>query len=132
MEDQKVVESWEELLGADDTEYTDVTVGHVVVRLGSLSSKEMLAWVADQADEEKKKTNGLVLVAKCLVDKTGKRIGKVDEMLKLRDKQPKTVRRLVDAAVALNEMNVKAKEKNDSSETKPSDSPSVSLETSAV
>lgn len=124
MSDDKVIGTWEELLEVDDAEYTEVPVGSgKSVRLGSISSNEMIKWIEDNGDDEKVKTNGLVLVAKCLVDAEGKRIGKVADMLQLRDKQPKTVKKLVDAAVALNNLVVRSAEKNDSSEAQPSASP---------
>lgn len=118
------VNSWDELLKADDTDYAtvEVGVGHIV-RLGSLSAAEMLQWITDQEDTEKAKTNGLVLVAKCLVDSEGKRYGKLDDVKALQTKQPKTVRKLVKAALALNDLNVKAETKNDSGEAIPSASP---------
>lgn len=117
---EETIQSWDELLAVDDAEYVDVPVGKKIVRLGSLSSAEMLVWIRDQDDDEKAKTGGLVLVAKCIVDSDGKRIGKLEDMIRLREKQPKTVKRLVRAAIDLNELEVKTDSKNVSSGTEPS------------
>lgn len=116
---ENVVSTWADLLALDDTDYVEVPVGNKVVRLGSLSIAEMRVWSGDNDDAEKSKINGLVLVAKCMVDAIGTRIGNLDEVIKLRDKQPKTVKKLVDAAVLLNSLTLKAEEKNDSSAVLP-------------
>lgn len=126
---ESVIESWDDLLLMDDTDYTTVPIGDgsKSVRLGSLSAADMLQWLHDNEDDEKRKTNGLVLVAKSMVNPKGERIGNLAEMLKLREKQPKTVKKLVAAAVALNELNVKEPEKNGLSEALPVASPTASV-----
>ena len=121
----KVVNQWEELLSAEDTDYVNVDVGNKSVRLGSLNALELVEWIERQSDEEKKKTNGLWLVAKCLVNDTGQRIGKMDEVVKLREKALKTIKALVKAALALNGLEAK-KGPNEPSETKSGDSPTDS------
>jgi hypothetical protein len=123
----EVINSWDELFTEDDgVEYTNVELGNRVARLASLSGTEMLQWLQDNDDEEKAKTSGIVLVVKCLVDAEGKRIGKLDDMLRLREKQPKMMKKLIKAALELNELIVKPETKNESSEAQPSASPTDS------
>lgn len=108
----KVIESWDELLELDDTEYATVQLTPTKsVRLGSLSAARMLQWFLDQKDEEKAKSNGLVLVAESLVDSKGKRIGRVADMLKLRDKNPASLDKLRAACIELNRLEVKGAER---------------------
>lgn len=121
MSETKVIESWDDMLAVDDTEYMAVEIGEGrYIRLGSLSAAEMINWLTDQQDEEKSKTNGLVLVAKCMVNSRGLRIGKLDKIIELRKKQPKTVKKLIRAATKLNELEVKEETKNDSDGIIPS------------
>lgn len=133
MSEPKVVESWDELLNVNDTEYANVEIAPgVVVRLGSLSAQGMLDWIEQTAgDEEKAKANGLLLVAMCLVDSDGNRIGKLDTMTDLRRKQPKTAKKLIDKALELNDLRASEKEKNDSSGATSPVPPTDSPETSA-
>jgi hypothetical protein len=122
-----VLNQWEEVLEAEDTEYVTVPIGKSgkSARLGSLNGEDLLTWFANQRDPEQKKTNGLWLVAKCLVNDTGQRIGNMDDVLRLREKAPATIKALVEAAVTLNKLDVKAP--NAPSETSTGDSPIDSL-----
>lgn len=133
---QKVVESWEELLEDNDAEtaLAEVTVGTRTFRLGSLSGIDLLKWFEQQNDPELKKTNGLWLVAKSLINSAGVRIGKLDDITALRAKQPKVVRKLVDAALELNELTAKkeVEAKNDKQEGPSSNSGTPSPVTSAA
>ena len=129
------VETWEELLeDPSDVEYVDVTIGKRTVTLASVNSEEMMEWFTRQADPELKKTNGLWLVAKCLVNSKNERIGNLDEIVRLREKQPASVKKLVEAAVELNHISVKreAEAKNDSQEGPAGSSPIASPETPAA
>lgn len=102
------IESWDDLLALDDTEYRVVELTPTKsIRLGSLSAARMLQWFLDQKDEEKVKSNGLVLVAESIVDSKGKRIGKVADMEKLREKNPVTLDKLRTACIELNRLEVK-------------------------
>lgn len=129
----EVANSWDEVLGTEDTDYVEVPAGSKTLRLGSVSGAVMLEWFANQEDPIKAETNGLWLVAQSLVDKDGKRIGKVDEVTRLREKNPRTMRALIKAAVELNGLQLKLPErKNESSETvsdvSPISSPSAPTE----
>ena len=99
-------------------------MGSKHARLGSLNAADLLVWLRNQDDGELKKTNGLWLVAKCLVNSKGERIGNMDEVGRLREKAPKTLKLLVKAAVTLNGLD--AKFPNDESETNSGDSPTDS------
>lgn len=119
MSEVENIETWDDLLALDDTEYKIVQLTPTKsVRMGSVSAARMLQWFEDQKDEEKVKTNGLVLVAESLVDSEGKRIGKVADMLKLRDKNPESLDKLRAACIELNRLEVKGAERpNGSGET---------------
>lgn len=137
----KQIVSWDDLLASkEDTEFAEVPVGgEKVVRLGTLSAADMLTWLAANSDDEAKKINGLRLVAMSMVDSDGARIGVLADVVRLREKNPKTIKKLVDAAVKLNGLSVAPdtsakvtvleEAKNDSGEThtdaSPSDSPSA-------
>lgn len=107
MSEVATIESWEELVELDDADYATVKVGGKQVRLASLSSSRMMRWFEDNRDPEKANDNGLVLIAESIVNSTGKRIGKLDQILKLRDKNPETVMALRDACIRLNRLTLK-------------------------
>jgi hypothetical protein len=84
----------------------------------------MIEWL--EANEgPAKKTAGLRLVAKSLVDKTGARIGKEDTVVKLASRNTQAINRIVQAVLDLNGLkkSASADAKNDSSEATPGASP---------
>jgi hypothetical protein len=120
-----ILSTWEDVLAVEDTDYTEIEIAKdKSVRLGTLSSADLLKWL-EENDEKGVKDNGLKLVAQSLVDADGNRIGRLAEIIRLRDKAPKTVKKLVDAAATLNGLTVakKVAEKNDSSEVPTDASP---------
>ncbi len=67
--------SFEELLTANGTKYDTVECHGKVLRLGSLSSADMIAWLRVNSSEgEEGKFAGLDLLVRSIVDKDGGRI----------------------------------------------------------
>lgn len=128
----EIVDSWDDLLAADDTlgtTFRDVKLTDTKsVRLASLPALDLLAWLADNRDAEKVKTNGLVLITKCIINEKGERIGKLDEVVALQKKQPGTLKRLRAAAIEINDLQDLipgyGKSPNDSGETTEQSTPS--------
>lgn len=112
-------------------EYVTVKAYGGEVRLGSLSSADMMEWFADNEDAGKKKIAGLRLLVKSLVNEEGDRVpeDEVEEMVKAFEKKDASHNgKVIAEALKLNGMTRKAKEllKNDSSETLTDVSPSSS------
>lgn len=85
-----------------------------VIRIGSVDAGDVIDW--QEANEgEAKKTAGLRLIIKSLVDEKGERIGKPGHLELLRKIPVKQTERVVKAIVTLNGMDVKEtdKAKND-------------------
>lgn len=140
--------SFAELTADNDMEFLDVETKRGVVRLGTISSFDILLWLEENADPARSKFAGLRLLVKSIIadPETGARIGdEFDdaaskaaaqmaalEMLKKRDAKENGV--LVRHALQLNGLKAASKEaeivkvlKNVSSETATGDSPSESL-----
>src|SRR6185369_2724429 len=132
----KVVESWEDFFDGneEETEYVTVTLGDKEVRLGSVSADDIVEFFERQNDEGTRPTNGLWLVARSLVNSKGERIGDLDELTRLRKKQPSVMKKLIEAASAINGLTPKAIEetKNDSQEGPIGISPTSSPEAPAA
>lgn len=116
MSDTKNINTWEDLFTQEDTNPVPVPLpsGRVVF-MQPLTANRILEWFRDQQDDEKAKTNGLVLVAESLVSENGTRIGKLDDIVKLREKTPDVLQVLREAALSVNGIEVKLRE-NPSSE----------------
>jgi len=100
-----VFESVDDMLAADDTEYTYVDGWNGRIRIGSLSAGDMIEWT--EANEDQKRTAGLRLILKSIVDPQGKRIGNEKKHLELlRQKSHKVTERLVKEILKLNGFNV--------------------------
>lgn len=73
MSEQKPVASLDEVLQSDGTHYTTVEAYGKTIRLGSLSSSDMLEWLEENDHPDKKKAAGLRILVKSIVDADGKR-----------------------------------------------------------
>lgn len=143
----KKVLSFTELTSDTAMEYIDVEVKAGTVRLGTISSFDILAWLEENNDPERSKYAGLRLLVKSMIadPDTGERIGDSApdeagrreaqeaalELLKRRDAKENGM--LVRKALELNGLKAQTKEaeivkalKNDSSETDSDASPSGS------
>lgn len=65
----------DELLSEPDVRYEDVKTARGLVKLASASSADVIEWLAENEDEAKKSRSGLRLLARCILDKDGKRLG---------------------------------------------------------
>lgn len=100
--------SMDELLGENDIEYAEVPgfKPGTAVRIGSLTAGDMIEW-SEANEGEAKKTAGLRLIVKSLVDGNGNRIGSLTDIPKLRTKSHKVTEALVKAILKHNGMQVK-------------------------
>lgn len=132
--------SFDELVSEPDTQYEEVKFGRGTVRIGSVSSKEILQWFDDNEDKVRGQYSGLRLAIKSIVNPDGKRIGEglpdaerqeaqEAALLKLLARNARDNGRLVAACLVLNGVRPKGKSPNVSSEApstdaSPSESPS--------
>jgi len=94
--------------GASEVEYAviDGFKEGKKIRIGSVNAGDMIEW-SEANEGEAKRTAGLRLVLKSLVDKTGKRIGVPTDLPKLRTMRHNITERIVKEILKLNGMNVK-------------------------
>jgi len=107
MSDKKVL-SVEEMMAADDIEYTEVEAFGGIVRLGSIDAGSMIEFV-ESNEGPAKRTAGLRLIIKSLVDGNGARIGKEEHLQSWMKRSQKTCNRLVDEILKLNGLDKSAK-----------------------
>lgn len=113
MTDTKVL-SVEEMLAAEDVEYAEIKGWNGIIRIGSLSAEEFLEWT--EANEgEAKKTAGIRLVVRSLVDAEGRRIGNDKMIGQFKKKSQAIMERIVKEILKLNGLNTKSEKdtKND-------------------
>lgn len=125
--------SLDEMLDVDDIAYADVVVPQWAkngksgkVRIGSLTADDMMDWL-EANDGPAKRTAGLRLIAKSLVDKDGKRVGGDTAVVKLASRNTQAINLLVTAVLELNGLKKDAGKdaKNDSSEANTGASPTT-------
>lgn len=110
--DKKVfVESLDEIEGAQDAEYATVEgfTPDRPFRIGSLTAGDLIEW-SEANEGEEKRTAGLRLIAKSLVNAAGVRYAALDlkkSIAVLRQKNHKVTERIVVDILKLNGMNVK-------------------------
>lgn len=130
-------ESFDQIMAQEDTEFRTVKAwGGKMVRIGSLTSSQLITFIENNESDDKKLKvrNGRMLIALSLVDKNGKRLIDTSNkdhvegaINKLGDKDASTNAQLVEKIMILNGLNRKdAKEiaKNASGEAQPAASPS--------
>jgi hypothetical protein len=80
---------------------------------------------AQNVDGADRVANMLKLIARCIVNEAGERIGRVDDIQRLGKKSPLTLVKLKDACMRINGVQAKTEtvRKNDSSEAASSASP---------
>lgn len=114
--EKKKVLSLEDIEVAPDREYMEIEAWGGILRVGSLNAGEMLEFI-DANDERSKKTAGLRLIIKSIVDEDGNSIGDMKRLEMLKKKDAKTINRIVGEILTLNGLDEKKKAeiKNDSS-----------------
>lgn len=118
MSDEKIL-TFEDVEASIDTEYKTIPVPEWKgsVRIATLTAADLLEWT--EANEgPAKKTAGLRLLVKSLVDSDGKRIGSDKHLQMLKQKNAMVLQRLISEVLALNGLKTKEQNalKNDSSE----------------
>src|SRR5262245_13876768 len=84
----RVFESMEDMLAEPDVEYATVPGWNGLIRIGSLTAGDMIEWTeANQG--EAKRTAGLRLIVKSIVNSEGRRIGTDKHLPLLRTKSHK-------------------------------------------
>lgn len=100
--EDKIYETIEEILAEPDVEYALVPGwGDKKIRIGSLTAGDMIEW-SEANEGEAKRTAGLRLIVKSLVDSQGKRIGNDKHISLLRAKSHKVTEGIVKAILKLN------------------------------
>ena len=102
----KVFESVDDMLAAPDVEYAEVEGWNGLIRIGSLTAGDMIEW-SEANEGEAKRTAGLRLIVKSLVNSEGKRIGTDKHIPLLRAKSHKVTESVVKAILKLNGFVVK-------------------------
>lgn len=113
-EDDDVL-SMAEISAAQDCEYALVPAwGGKKVRIASVTADDIIKW-SEANEGEAKRSMGLRLITRSLVDKNGNRISGDQDLPMLRSKSHKITEQIVKAILKLNGMNVKAEDaaKND-------------------
>lgn len=108
---EKIYASVDELVadGASEVEYAWVEgfKPGTKIRIGSVTAGEMMLW-SEANEGEAKKSAGLRLITKSLVDKDGKRYADDPKNIaKFREMRHKETERIVKEIIKLNGMNVK-------------------------
>lgn len=107
---ERVYASVDEMVadGASEVEYAKIDgfKEGVKIRIGSVNAGDMIEW-SEANEGEAKRTAGLRLIVKSLVDGDGKRIGSDRDIIKLRTMRHNITERIVKEILKLNGMNVK-------------------------
>lgn len=125
----ETINTWEELLDetVEEPVYGSVQIGSKIIRIASLpTAQEVMAFIeAQNIEGADRVTNVLKLIARCVVNEAGERIGKLEDIERLRAKHTATLVKLKDAVMSINGLQPKAgaERKNDSSGTDFSVSP---------
>jgi len=93
--------SIDEMLSTDDVTYLEYPVWGGKIRLGTLDAGTMLDFM-EQNEGPGKKTAGIRLIIKSLVDKDGNRIGNMSMMEGFKKKNASVLNAIVDAILTLN------------------------------
>lgn len=116
--------SAEDILDADDVKYMEVEAWGGVVRLGTLTAGDVMEFI-ESNEGPSKRSAGLRLIIKSLVDADGNRIGRPEMMDRFRKKNAQVVNMLVEKILILNGLSAKdaEKAKNELSEAASDASP---------
>jgi hypothetical protein len=106
-----VFETVDDMLAAEDVEYTTVPGWSGTIRIGSLTAGDMIEW-SEANEGEAKRTAGLRLIVKSLVNSDGKRIGQDRHIPQLRAKSHKVTESIVKAILKLNGFDVPTPKKD--------------------
>jgi hypothetical protein len=103
----------DDMLAADDTQFRYIDMRPLgwpgKARIGSLTAEDLIQWT-EANDGKAKKTAGLRIIIKSLVDDSGRRIGREEHLNKLANKSHKAIDAIVKEILDLNGLAVKKKE----------------------
>lgn len=105
MSDTKVFSPLDEIIGAEGTKYDSVEAYGKNVRLGSLCSADMIAWIEAQTDPEQRRFAGVLLLVMSLVGPEGERVPREERMATVevfKNKDASSNRKVINAARTLN------------------------------
>ena len=100
VKDKKIL-SVEEMMAAEDIQYAEVEAFGGIVRIGSIDAGQMIEFV-ESNEGPGKRTAGLRLIIKSLVDGEGSRIGKDEHLQLWMRRSQKTCNRIVEEILKLN------------------------------
>lgn len=121
--------SVEEMLATEDIEYRNIPAWGGIVRIGSLSSDEVVDWLevrnADK-DDPRRREAGAMLIVNSLVNEKNERIGRPQHVAAFRKKSHAMTEKILREIVKMNGLGGKeiADRKNDSGEAPSAASPS--------
>lgn len=95
----------DDIIDANVINYDTVKAYGGKVRIGSLNSDDMLEWIEQNEDKDKRKRAGLRLLVRSLVDKDGNRVpeNRIEEAVnKFGKKDAKENGKVIEAALRLN------------------------------
>lgn len=103
---EKKVLSVEDMLNTPDVEYDEVELWGGLVRIATISAGDMVTFL-ESNEGPAKKTAGLRILIKSLVDREGNRIGNDTHLEGFKKKSNKNVLKLVNAVTKLNGLDTK-------------------------
>lgn len=115
MSDKKIL-SLTDIKVKNTVRYEEVEAYGGTVRIGSVSSAQMLDWVAENSDEKLKTTAGLRLLVRSIVDEDGERFPEADHegLVEIfRNKDARDNGLVIRAALELNGLERAAKKLDD-------------------
>lgn len=101
-----VVESMDEIFGTNDVEYNVIDAWGKKVRVVSMSAEDFIEWNEASTDAAKK-TSGIRLFLKCIVNAKGERIGTLKHMEQLKKKSVREIIKVVQVILKVNGLEVK-------------------------
>ena len=101
-----------DITSAEDVEYAEIEAWGGIVRIGSLTADDFIEW-QESNDSPAKRTAGLRLIVKSLVDEQNNRIGTDKHIELFKKKSVAMTEKVVAAIVKLNGLKVKGAEKNE-------------------
>ena len=128
-EAEEVLSSLDQIVDTVDIEFKTIHVPKwkMSIRIGSLSAEDLISFVETNEQPKAKRTAGIRLLVKSMVDTDGNRIGRDTDIAILQRKNHQIVTSLIDEVMKLNGLGKKDQEqlKNVSSEASTDASPTV-------
>lgn len=101
-----VVESMDEIFETNDVEYDTIEAWGKQVRIVSLNAEDFIEW-QEANDTSAKKTAGIRLFIKCIVNSKGQHIGNPKDIEKLKKKSVREILKVVKQILKMNGLETK-------------------------